>query len=143
MSFQDAIANTPQLKDALKSGLKALGSNSSKVKPGNTKKCEGSIDIDEAVKLKYPNDQRWDSAIGYDGKTHFIEVHPASTSEVDPVIKKLQWLKGFLVKDAPKLNEESKRFHWIASGKIDILPNSSQARKLAKSGIKVVGQLRL
>ena len=143
MSFQDAIANTPELKDAFKRGLKALGSHSSKVKPGDTKKCEGSVDIDRAVKSKYPNDSRWDYAIGYDGQTHFIEVHPADTSEVQSVLNKLQWLKKFLMEAAPQLNQEPKRFHWIASGGNRILPNSSQARKLAKSGIKVVRQLTL
>ncbi|MBE9145791.1 hypothetical protein [Planktothrix mougeotii] len=43
-----AIENTPLLKNAFEKGLKALGSNSSKVKPLDTSKCEGSVDIDTA-----------------------------------------------------------------------------------------------
>lgn len=70
-------------------------------------------------------------------------MHPATTSEVQSVLNKLQWLKTFLRENAPQLNQEPKGFHWVASGKVDILPNSSQARKLAKSGIKIVGQLTL
>lgn len=46
MSFYDAIENTPLLQNAWENGLKALGSNSSKVKPSDTRKCEGSVDID-------------------------------------------------------------------------------------------------
>lgn len=143
MSFQEAIEATPLLKNALQNGLKALGSNSSKVKPSDPRKCEGSVDIDTAVKSTYPNDSRWDYALGYDGTTHFIEVHTAKTDEVKSVLKKLEWLKEFLSKDAPELHKEPKRFHWIASHGNHILPNSSQARQLATSGIKVVKELSL
>ena len=143
MSFQTAIDKTPLLKDHLKNGLRALGSNSSKVQPTDTSKCEGSVDIDSAVKSTYPNDSRWDYAVGYNGKTYFIEVHSAKTDEVKSVLKKLQWLKDFLTKDAPDFDKERKSFHWVASSGNHILPNSSQARQLAKSGIIVVGQLTL
>jgi hypothetical protein len=62
---------------------------------------------------------------------------------VKSVLNKLQWLKDFLVNDAPELNKEPKHFHWIASDGNHILPNSSQARQLAQSGIKVVRELSL
>lgn len=143
MSFKEAIKNTPLLEKAFKNGLQALGSNSSKVKPTDTKKCEGSVDIDTAVKSIYPNASRWDYALGYDGTTHFIEVHTAKTDEVKPVLNKYQWMKDFLNTDAPELNKEPKRFHWIASGGNRILKGSVQARKLAQSGINMVGQLTL
>jgi hypothetical protein len=143
MSFNDAIENTPLLQNAWENGLKALGSNSSKVKPSDTRKCEGSVDIDTAVKSIYPNDSRWDYALGYDGTTHFIEVHPAKTDEVKSVLNKLKWLKYFLIDDAPELNKEPRHFHWISSDGNHILPNSSQARQLAQSGIKVVRELSL
>jgi len=48
-----------------------------------------------------------------------------------------------LTKDAPDFDKERKSFHWVASSGNHILPNSSQARQLAKSGIIVVGQLTL
>jgi hypothetical protein len=143
MSFQKAIEATPLLNNALQTGLQALGSHSSKVKPSDTRKCEGSVDIDTAVKSTYPNASRWDYALGYDGTTHFIEVHTAKTDEVKSVLNKLQWLKDFLSKDAPELDKEPKRFHWIAYNGNHILPNSSQARQLAKSGITVVRELSL
>jgi hypothetical protein len=54
MSFKSAIENTPLLEKAFKNGLHALGANSSKVKPTDTNKCEGSVDIDTAVKSIYP-----------------------------------------------------------------------------------------
>jgi len=135
MSFQSAIENTTLLKDHLKNGLQALGSNSSKVKPTDTRKCEGSVNIDNAVERKFPSSNRWDYAVGYNSKTYFIEVHPADTSEVKTVLEKLAWLKSFMIENAPELNKEPRSFHWISSGGVHILPNSPQARKLALSGI--------
>ena len=91
----------------------------------------------------YPEDSRWDYAIGYDGKTYFIEIHSAETSQVTPVLKKFVWLKDFLVAEASELNKGNKRFYWIASGRTQILKGSVQERKLALSGIMLVGQLNL
>ena len=144
MSFKEAISATHLLKNAYKNGLQALGNYSNKVRPTDTKKCEGSVDIDAAVKEIYPNASRWDYAIGYDGTTYFIEVHSAETSQVTPVLKKFMWLKGFLVADAPELNkQQKKRFYWISSGGNNILKGSPQARQLAQSGITLDRQLNL
>ena len=144
MSFKEAISATPLLKNAYRNGLQALGNYSNKVRPSDTKKCEGSVDIDNAVKAIYPNDSRWDYVIGYDGITYLIEVHSADTSEVASVLKKFSWLKGFLVTDAPELNQQQKkRFYWISSGGNNILRGSPQARKLTLSGIKLDRQLSL
>lgn len=77
MSFKTAIDQTPLLRNHLRDGLQALGSNSSNIKPNDTRKCEGSVDIDNAVKQEFSSDNRWDYAVGYDGKTYFIEIHPA------------------------------------------------------------------
>ena len=142
MSFKKAVENTPLLKNAFEKGLKALGSNSSKVKPLDTSKCEGSVDIDTAVKSIYPNASRWDYVVGYDGKTYFIEVHTAKTDEVTSVLNKLQWLKDFLINDAPELNKEPKSFHWIASNGIH-LKGDNKFRQLAEKGIKPVKELKL
>jgi len=148
--FKSAIEATPLLKDAYKEGLKALGNYSKKVTPSDTKKCEGSVDIDSALRdvvinseKVYAEDCRWDYAIGYDGKIYFIEVHSAETSQVTQVLKKHTWLKDFLVAQAPELNKEDKQFYWIASGRNRILKNSSHERKLSVSKIRLVGQLNL
>lgn len=150
-SFKSAIQATPLLKDAYKDGLQALGSYSNKVRPSDTKKCEGSVDIDSALRdvevnsvKVYAQVCRWDYAIGYDGTTYFIEVHSAETSQVTPVLKKFRWLKDFLVTDAPALNkQQEKRFYWISSGGNNILRGSPQARQLAQSGITLDRQLNL
>ena len=129
MDFKEAISTTPLLKNAYKNGLQALGNYSNKVKPSDTKKCEGSVDIDSAIRdvevnsvKVYAEVCRWDYALGYDGTTYFIEVHSAETSQVTQVLKKFRWLKDFLVADAPELNkQQKKRFYWISTGGNNIL----------------------
>lgn len=55
----------------------------------------------------YPNASRWDYAIGYDQKAWFVEVHPANTSNVKEMLKKVEWLESRLVRirDANLLNK--------------------------------------
>lgn len=67
---------------------------SAKVKAEDGRKLQGSVDIDACTKGKYPNDARWDYAIGYDGKAMFVEVHPANTSNVREMESKVAILKN-------------------------------------------------
>ncbi len=136
MSFTTAVEQTPLLQEHLKTGLQALlSSDRSRINLKITRKCEGSVNIDKALEHVYPTENRWDYAIGYDGTTHFIEVHPAYTSDIDKIEKKLQWLQKFLRDQAPELNKEKKQFHWIATKGVNILKGSRQLRNLTQLGI--------
>ena len=98
------------------------------------------MDIDSAVKDLYPEENRWDYAIGYDDKVCFVEVHPASTREVETMLKKLSWLKQWLKNKAPKLSSMEKTqepYIWLSTKSTHILPNSRYSKKLSKFGIKI------
>ena len=69
MSFVDAVQRMPEIAECLKTGLQALGSNSSKVEVTSTRSLKGSVDIDTCLKRLYPSDPRWDYVFGY--KTAF------------------------------------------------------------------------
>ena len=139
--FQKAVEGTPDISTAYRSGLQALKrSDRSLITVSDPWILYGSVDIDTAVQEKYPNDNRWDYAIGYSGKVCYVEVHPAYTSEVSVVENKLKWLKTWLKEKAPLLDAIPKAipaFVWAQTGKGAILPQSSQAKKLATWGIKV------
>jgi hypothetical protein len=142
--FQQAVSQTPDIASCLQSGLQAFGSYSNKVELASA--CEGSVDIDACVTAKYPNSNRWDYVFGYKGATYFTEVHGASTSQVSTVLRKLQWLKDWLKTNAPlleKIKSTQQPFVWIASGRFDILPNSSQSRQIAQAGLKPISKLKL
>ena len=145
--FQKAVEGTPDISAAYQPGVQALKkSDRYAVSTTDTRLLDGSVDIDTEVKEKYPNDNRWDYAIGYCGKMCYVEVHPAYTSEVSTVEKKLRWLKTWLKEKAASLDAVPKTTHafvWVQTKGGGILPQSSQAKKLAALGIKVTPVCKL
>lgn len=143
--FQNAVKSIPEIKDGYCHGLQALGQNAQKVKFKDSKKLNGSVDIDKSTIALYPEANRWDYAIGYDGKAYFLEIHPANTSDVTTVIEKAKWLENWLATKATELKHIAAHpiYYWIPSGKYNILPNSPQYRKLAQSKIQLKNILKL
>ena len=139
VSFKNSVRKCMDIKDALKSGLSALKANSKYVKVTNTKLLDGSVDIDEAVRDKYPEDSRWDYVVGYANEAFFIEVHPAATSNIDDMVKKVKWLKNWLASSAPDLKSLHKIevYYWIPSGRVSILKGSVQDRKIAANHLQI------
>jgi len=144
-TFKTAVEATADVSNGHRPGLRALGAYSSKITLTNGSLCEGSVDIDSCTTAKYPNANRWDYCIGYNSSVYFVEVHSANTGGVTEVVKKLQWLKDWLNSEAPELTKikAGQPFHWIRSGKYDILPNSPQARLAARHNIAPIGKLIL
>lgn len=140
--FQCAIENTPEISSAYRKGLQALKNNETgKVIACKPTLLDGSVDIDSAVVDLYPEDNRWDYAIGYNGKVCYVEIHPAYTSEVKRIEDKLSWLKNWLKEKAPQLQllpMASSPFVWVQTNGNYILPQSSQAKRLSKLGIVLV-----
>jgi len=115
-----------------------MGSNSTAVKPKNTRKLLGSADIDSDLNSAYPHDARWDYAIGYDHgvkKVHYVEVHPASgTHNAKEILAKLSWLKGWLA--TVSLDVFPRQFHWVCTGNVGIPRHNKILRALAVQGIR-------
>lgn len=143
--FKLAVEATPDIKTCHRPGLQALGSHSNKISLGNNSQCNGSVEIDECVKGKYANSNRWDYCFGYNHEAYFIEVHSANTSEVSTMLNKLQWLKDWLNSSAPELYKMKAKppYYWIMTGKYNIQPNSPQARRIAQSGLRPISRLCL
>lgn len=103
--FQLAIEQTADVAEAYESGLRALKkAEGGKVVVSDGKRLNGSLNIDAAVAHLYPNENRWDYAVGYDEKVYFVEIHPAFTGEVNRMIAKLNWLRLWLKTKAPKID---------------------------------------
>lgn len=147
MTFKKAVEDTPDVATNFRTGLSALGTHSSKVTVSDTTQLQGSIDIDSSTTAKYPQANRWDYAFGYRGEAFFIEVHSANTSEVSTVLKKLQWLKGWLNDQAPEINKLKAKnlppFYWIQSKGFAILKTSPQYRTAAQNKIMPIIKLTL
>lgn len=145
--FQQAVENTPEVSNAYKLGLQALKKGETeKIIVADSKKLDGSVNIDSALMDPYKDANRWDYVIGYDSKVCFVEIHPACTSDVTTMIAKLEWLKSWLKNKAPEINNLPKiepTYNWIQSGNCSILPNSRQYKKLATFGLKPMKVFRL
>lgn len=145
-TFKSIVQAIPAIAGAYKEGLQALESkDAGKVKPQNPRKLSGSVYLDKCLKTTNPHDARWDYVIGYSEKAYFVEVHPANTSNVDEVVKKKKWLDVWLKTNALDLKAmmAGTGYYWIASGKVAILPNSPQARKIAKNKLVLCKELNL
>lgn len=134
MSFEETIESIPDLSGGYCRGLKAMKADSSKIKPLDIKCLSGSVDIDSCTKSKYPTAARWDYAIGYNEKAYFVEVHPANTSNIKEMVKKVDWLKSWLNENGKALEKikKTETLYWVPSGKVAIPKTSPQFRYLAK-----------
>jgi len=149
-TFKKAVEETPEVKNCYcegKSGI--LNNERNKIEFADNRKCEGSLFIDKSLNDQglYPHDNRWDYAIAYDGEVFFFEVHSANTSEVSTVLRKLVWLKDWLVQKAPEINALKARsktpFYWVQSNGYHILRNSAQERLVNQKGLKPISKLIL
>lgn len=138
-AFRMAVEETPDVANGYCPGLQALENvDKGAVKLKDKRKVDGSLNIDKETKLLYPNDPRWDYAVGYDGKVFFVEVHPANTSNISEMAKKKEWLKKWLNSKAPLLDalpSGHPRFLWVATKSgVRISNQASYIRKLAQLG---------
>ncbi len=135
-TFKEAVEATANVSACYKAGLQALEKDHSKKIKTDTTQLQGSLFIDDCLK-KIDGGNRWDYAFGYKNEVYFVEVHSANTSEVSTVVKKLNWLKNWLNHSAVEINNLKAKdcFHWIQSGKFDILKQSRQYKLAQQSGI--------
>jgi hypothetical protein len=145
--FKNAVEQTEEVANCFQSGLSALGNHSSKIQVANKRDLQGSIDIDNCTRQKYPSSNRWDYAFAYAGEIFFVEVHSAQTSEVATVLKKLTWLKDWLKRSAPEINKmkavSQTPFYWIQSKGFAIPSQSRQYRLAVTKGLKPVSKIVL
>lgn len=140
-SFRKAIENTPDVQHGYREGMQAIvKADKRAVMVKDARRLDGSLNIDEETKMLYPNESRWDYAIGYDGKVYYIEVHPANTSNVEEIIKKKLWLDKWLKEKAPSLSAlkaGSPKFQWAATeAGVHVSAQSTYARRLSQRGIE-------
>lgn len=142
MAFEDDVSSVDEIANCYQPGLQAVKNvDRSRISPANSRLLCGSVDLDSCLQNQYPQDNRWDYIICYENTLYFVEVHPASTSEVNTMVAKALWLRNWWNQHKNNFNTGSKsQLYWISSGSTDkILPSSTYGKRLAKSGIKMVG----
>jgi hypothetical protein len=97
-----------------------------------------SINLDSCRRAAEPGASRWDYILiigSGTGPGLAMEVHHAAATEVQPMIKKMQWANALLKAECPSL--VVKAWKWIVPKGQEpfFTPNDPQAKILAQSGI--------
>lgn len=117
-AFKAAVEAAPSIAHAYQPGIQAL-------MPADKKRLvaaeivTGSVALDDALRDRFPNANRWDYGIGLPAgraeQVLWLEVHHAASGETERVLKKLQWLRGWLREEAPMLKRLPAKFIWLLS----------------------------
>lgn len=147
MTFQQAVEATADLAGAWRPGLQALKSvDKLHVKAQNTRRLTGSTDVDAALQPRWPQDNRWDYAIGHQPANRqgemicWVEVHPASAGDTKVVLAKLDWLQKWLI-GAAHLNAMPREFVWVSSGTTSFSLTAPQQKQWALRGLQHKGRV--
>jgi hypothetical protein len=151
VTFEDAVKTAPPpVSDAYQPGKQALkGEHRDQVACRDPRRFTGSVGLEAALNTSQGQMAMnpWDYGIGFregDGRevALWIEVHPASTTEVSTVLKKLAWLQNWLSREAPALHaltssrSAGKSYFWLATTSgVHITDTSPQARRLRLAGL--------
>lgn len=141
MKFRASVLACPQLAGHYQEGLQALAkAHRLKVTAEDSRQLTGSVNVDNALRLLCPKDPRWDYGVGIEWNKQsefvvWIEVHPASSTHVQPMLAKLAWLKKWMAENAAALSRMPGRFVWLATGSVALTPTSRQSRQIAQHGL--------
>ena len=142
MTFKEAVEKTAQLEQAWEPGLQALrAQDRPHIEPEDPRRLQGSVDVDTAWQPLDPNGNRWDFAIAYrhsdkdEDFIHWVELHTASDSEVQRVIRKARWLLNWLKTHGKLLNQFEREIAWVSSGATTFTLNAPQKKQMAAAGL--------
>jgi len=126
------------LSQHLEQGLQALGTHTTCVEM-RKRKATASVNLDAALQKSAPNAPRWDYGIeamdGSQSTCVWIEVHPATSSEVKTVLEKLRWLRGWLSQSST-CRALTHEFYWVATA-AGVRIDTARQRQLATAGLKM------
>lgn len=128
------------LAHAIQPGLQALGANSNRIVVVPPSKATGSVDLDAALTAASVPGAKWDYGIGIArgqrDEIAWVEVHTATSSEVDAVLKKLNALRSWLEARAPHCTGARSTFHWVATD-AGVHIDSARRRRLNAAGLRM------
>jgi hypothetical protein len=100
-----------------------------------------SLDLDEAMRPLFPNQNRWDYLLGYTPARRIValEPHSAHEDQISVIIEKKkaaqEQLRGHLKKNAVVAE-----WFWVASGKVQFAKTEKAIRRLDEHGILFVSR---
>jgi hypothetical protein len=108
---------------------------------GERKRIGDSLDLDEALRLSFPNTNRWDYVFSVPDATKLIalEPHTAKDSEIGVLIDKKRHAAAQLRLHLQPQHGISE-WWWVSHGKTAFSRTEQARRRLAQEGIKYLGR---
>ena len=138
MNFEEIVRGLPSIGKCYRDGLSGVkGEHRSKLQTENPRHWKGSADLEKCY-FQSRGEASFDYLIGHGREGYFVEIHPASTSEVNTLVLKKESIERWLKEEASSLKKilAYQPYVWLSTNKVAILKNSPQAKRLAKSGIR-------
>jgi hypothetical protein len=149
MTFRAAVGTVSGPGIQFCDGLQALEAvDRQRVTCSKPRALRGSVNLERDLRPTRPNDPVWDYGIGVSAgpgndRVAWVEVHPASSLHVEPVLAKLRWLREWLKSHGRGMSGLPRTFFWVASGAVSIRPGTPQHKRLAQEGLRLVSRLSL
>lgn len=139
MSLRDCVT-AAGLAHALQPGLQALGANSRRVHVARPARPSESVDLDAELTAANVPGAKWDYGIGIArgqrAEVVWVEVHTATSSEVDAVLNKLAALRAWLRAHAPACTSTPCSFYWVATD-AGVHIDAARRRRLSAAGMRM------
>lgn len=138
----DCLAPGGVSASALRSGKQAMkAEHADKVEAVAGYRIQFSVDLDTELRSAHPDENRWDYGLelaqkGRPERFEWVEAHSASSSDVETVIGKRDWLLSVLQKSGNSpCRPGSANLHWLAIGGVHI--DNQRRRRLASAGLRM------
>lgn len=138
-----ALRSGSSIATAVLTGMTALGKSDRKLIHESIRPEIGDgINLDEATRIAFPNQNRWDYVLSVPNRKLLIgvEPHSANDGELSVVIKKRNNAVDFLA-DQLKPGERVARWYWVTRGKVNFSNTEKARRALDQNGIRFVGRM--
>ncbi len=138
-AFAHAVAQAIDRPDCCQPGIQALSrSHRRSIRVPNTRDLAGSVNLDDCLHDAYPEDARWDYAIGCTNRLLvFVEVHGY---DISGIARKKDWLSQFLQSHGRALVAwaRSQVYYWVPTPRASVPRQGSRDyNRLREKGIKI------
>lgn len=134
--IRDALRETSRLRALVRDGLGAMkGEHRARLDTALGRDSADSLDVDEALREKHPQDNRWNYLLGHEPTRHLVgvESHAAREDQIGNVIQKrkaaLDQLREHL-KDGVTVHS----WLWLSSGDVQFADTEKARRRLDQAG---------
>ncbi|MCK5795597.1 MAG: hypothetical protein KAI47_00325 [Deltaproteobacteria bacterium] len=140
--LRSALRPGSSLRDDVRDGIRALArAHHDYLGEGVRADFADSLDLDEALREDYPEENRWDYLLGHrkSGEVLALEPHAARSDQVATVIAKKEAAREQF-SDHLREGAGVSAWLWVASGDVGFPSTGKARRRLDQHGIKFVGR---